>query len=155
MSNKLKTIVIDSPNFSDRKGTTIDTIMLHSTSSSLVSALSWLTNPSSKVSSHYLISKDGTIYKLVPTKYAAWHAGKCKVENANSRSIGIEMEQLINDVWTDKQKDSLFRLISILKRAIPTIKYLVGHKEWNSKKIDPYNVDMDELRKRFLLEDLK
>jgi N-acetylmuramoyl-L-alanine amidase len=148
-------VVHPSPNHSDRGGVEIDTIMLHSTGGALRGSLEWLCNPNSKVSAHYLLSKDGVIYKLVPITRAAWHAGRCRVPNANRRSIGIEMEQLPGDSWTDAQREVLTRLVRVLRHAVPTIKYLVGHREWNSKKIDPYNVDMDELRKRFLLEDLK
>lgn len=149
-----KTIIRHSPNHSDRNGVTIDTIMLHSTGGTLRGALEWLCNPASKVSAHYVIARDGTVYKLVPVSRSAWHAGKCRVPNANSRSIGIEMEQLPSDVWTEAQRDTLLRLIAVLKRAIPTIKYLVGHREWNSRKVDPYHVDMDELRRQTGLEKL-
>jgi N-acetyl-anhydromuramyl-L-alanine amidase AmpD len=50
-----------------------------------------------KVSTHYLIDREGTIYKLVDEKRVAWHAGKGslpwdKTRTAmNSSSIGIEM----------------------------------------------------------------
>lgn len=135
-----------SPNHSDRRGVVVDTIMVHSTGGSLRGSLEWLCNPNSKVSAHYLIARDGTVYKLVPVSRAAWHAGRCRVPNANSRSIGIEMEQLPGDEWTSSQHDVLLRLVRVLKRTVPTIRYLVGHKEWNARKVDPYNVDMDEIR---------
>ncbi len=147
-----RVVVHPSPNHSDRGGIAVDTIMVHSTGGSLHGSLEWLSHPRSKVSAHYLISKDGVIYKLVPVTRAAWHAGRCRVPDANRRSIGIEMEQLLGDVWTDAQHDVLVRLVNVLRRAVPTIRYLVGHKEWNNKKIDPYNVDMDELRKELGLE---
>jgi N-acetylmuramoyl-L-alanine amidase len=126
--------------------------MVHSTGGSLRGSLEWLCNPNSQVSAHYLIAKDGTVYKLVPTSQAAWHAGRCRVPNANSRSIGIEMEQLPGDEWTAEQRETLLRLIAVLKRAIPTIQYLVGHREWNRRKVDPYHVDMDALRRQTGLE---
>ena len=147
-----KTVLYPSPNYSSRNGVEVDTVMVHSTGGALHGALAWLCNPASRVSAHYLIAKDGTVYKLVPVSQAAWHAGRCRVPNANSRSIGIEMEQLPNDVWTDAQKETLLRLIAVLKRAVPSIKYLVGHKEWNSRKVDPYGVDLDELRRLTGLE---
>ncbi|HTL30867.1 MAG TPA: N-acetylmuramoyl-L-alanine amidase [Tepidisphaeraceae bacterium] len=49
------------------------------------------------VSAHYLIDREGTIYKLVDEKRAAWHAGKGSLPwdktrtSMNSSSIGIEM----------------------------------------------------------------
>lgn len=141
-------IYMPSPNYSEREGVAIDTIMLHSTGGALEGALSWLRNPESKVSAHYLIARSGIVYKLVATSLAAWHAGKCRVENANKRSIGIELEQKLNQQWTAEQEDVTLRLIQVLRRAIPTIRYLVGHKEWTSRKRDPYKIDMDELRAR-------
>jgi len=143
-----KTVIRNSPNHSDRNGVEVDTIMLHSTAAPVRSAVEWLCNPNSKVSAHYVVAKDGTVYKLVPTSRAAWHAGRCRVANANRRSIGIEVEQLPGDLWTAEQEDVVYRLVLVLRRAIPTISYLVGHREWNSRKTDPYGVDMNRWRER-------
>jgi N-acetyl-anhydromuramyl-L-alanine amidase AmpD len=50
-----------------------------------------------KVSTHYLIDREGTIYRLVDEKRTAWHAGKGSLPwdkartSMNSTSIGIEM----------------------------------------------------------------
>ena len=38
-------------------------------------AITRLTDPKSKVSSHYLIKNNGEILTLVPDLYVAWHAG--------------------------------------------------------------------------------
>lgn len=141
-----RVVMHPSPNRSSRGGVVVDTIMLHSTGSGLSSALDWLCKRSSRVSAHYVVAKDGTVYKLVPVSETAWHAGRCRVAKANARSIGIEVEQLLNEVWTPEQYDVVLRLIAVLKRAIPTIKYLVGHFEWNSRKIDPFNINLDRLR---------
>ena len=49
----------------------------------------------SKVSCHYLISRNGVIYKLVDAKKIAWHAGKSKwknFKNLNNKSIGVELQ---------------------------------------------------------------
>lgn len=136
-----------SPNHSARsKDVAVDTIMLHSTGGGLEGALSWLTNPESQVSAHFLIARDGKIYKLVNLSRTAWHAGKCNVPNANLRSIGIEIVQLPEEVPSLLQWSSIFFLIHILRKASPSIRYLVGHKEWNSQKMDPYNVNMGHIR---------
>ena len=51
-----------------------------------------------KVSSHYLIDRDGTVYRFVDEKDKAWHAGKGELpfdpprkDVLNNHSIGIEM----------------------------------------------------------------
>jgi N-acetylmuramoyl-L-alanine amidase len=47
-----------------------------------------------KVSAHYCIDEDGTLYRLVPEDKRAWHAGVACWAGAgdiNARSIGIEL----------------------------------------------------------------
>jgi N-acetyl-anhydromuramyl-L-alanine amidase AmpD len=84
-----------SPNHSPRNGTPISILVLHATAGSYASALAWLCNPASRVSSHYLIRRDGHIVQLVPDARTAWHAGRSVwhgVMNINARSIGVELE---------------------------------------------------------------
>src|SRR5208283_3912019 len=53
-----------------------------------------LCDPAAKVSAHYLIDEDGTVYSLVPEEMRAWHAGLSSWRgktDVNSRSIGIEL----------------------------------------------------------------
>lgn len=88
---------IRSPNHSTRAGADISMIVMHSTVGSYASALAWLTNPASRVSTHYLIRKDGFIAQLVPDDLAAWHAGASRwfdldSEDIQRRSIGVELE---------------------------------------------------------------
>jgi N-acetylmuramoyl-L-alanine amidase len=60
-------------------------------------AWTWLTNPASKASAHYVIGRTGTVWQLVPTDKEAWHAGGPGrsswqgKDNCNKFSIGIEM----------------------------------------------------------------
>jgi N-acetyl-anhydromuramyl-L-alanine amidase AmpD len=77
---------VPSPNYNSRSGTDIDSIVLHTTEGSYSGSLSWMTNPDSDVSAHYLIRSDGHIAQLVADSNRAWHA-----TYYNSRSIGIEM----------------------------------------------------------------
>jgi len=136
-----------SPNHSDRNGVPVDTIVIHSTAGGLEGALAWLCNPTSKVSAHYVIARDGTIYKLVPLSRAAWHAGRCpNFPNANRRSIGIELEQLPDQSPTQEQLDVLKRLIAQIRKYF-NIKHIYGHSEINPRKRDPFGIDMKELRK--------
>lgn len=65
----------------------IQYIVIHTAQGSFNGALSWLCNPKSKVSAHYLISKEGKIVNLVPIDRKAWHVG-----SLNSMCIGIENE---------------------------------------------------------------
>ena len=57
-------------------------------------ALSRMCDPAAKVSAHYMIGEDGTVYALVPEGMRAWHAGVSYWAGAldiNARSIGIEL----------------------------------------------------------------
>ncbi|MBP1852348.1 N-acetylmuramoyl-L-alanine amidase [Rhizobium halophytocola] len=88
--------VVASPNHGERAGgIRPDIILLHYTGmDSGEAALSWLCNPESQVSSHYVVHEDGRIDQLVPEDRRAWHAGKSSwagETDINSRSIGIEI----------------------------------------------------------------
>jgi N-acetylmuramoyl-L-alanine amidase len=57
-------------------------------------ALDRLREPASKVSSHYVVEEDGTVFRLVPEERRAWHAGISHWRGRaglNDRSIGIEI----------------------------------------------------------------
>ena len=66
-----------SPNFDNRrKKTKIKYIIIHYTeTTNLESALQILCDPKKKVSCHFVIDLDGTIYRLVDESQNAWHAG--------------------------------------------------------------------------------
>lgn len=84
-----------SPNFDSRGGQKIDMLVLHYTGMPTAdAALARLTDAASRVSSHYLVTEDGGIYRLVPESERAWHAGVSYWRgrtNINHRSIGIEI----------------------------------------------------------------
>ena len=84
-----------SPNHDDRGGAAIDMLVLHYTGMvSAEAALARLCDPASKVSAHYTIGEDGTVYALVPEARRAWHAGLsfwAGMRNVNACSIGIEL----------------------------------------------------------------
>lgn len=71
-------------------------VVLHYTEGQSASAaIEWLTIPKSKVSSHIVIARDGTISQLVPFDTIAWHAGDSYwrgIRYLNSYSIGIELD---------------------------------------------------------------
>ena len=87
-----------------------------------------LTNKSSNVSAHYLITRKGVIFNLLCPKYKAWHAGKSKWKNnvnINDYSIGVELENKGHNFgYTDfskKQYDSL--KLSLIHISEPTRPY--------------------------------
>lgn len=85
-----------SPNFNDRRdGARIDLLILHYTGMPTAEgALQRLCDPAAKVSAHYTIDEDGTIYRHVAEEKRAWHAGASAWAGAadiNDRAIGIEL----------------------------------------------------------------
>ncbi len=83
-----------SPNFDDR-ALPVTMLVLHYTGmQDAASAIGWLTNPEAKVSSHYVVSEDGQVLRLVDEGKRAWHAGRSYwrgTTDVNSASIGIEI----------------------------------------------------------------
>lgn len=85
-----------SPNFDARADNRApDMVVLHYTGmESAEAALARLRDPQARVSAHYLIDEEGTVFALVPEIERAWHAGvSCWAgeRDVNSASIGIEL----------------------------------------------------------------
>ena len=82
-----------------------------------------LSDKSSNVSTHYLISRNGIIFNILCPKFKAWHAGKSKWKSntdINEYSIGIELENKGHEYcysdYTKNQYISLKILILFLKK---------------------------------------
>jgi N-acetylmuramoyl-L-alanine amidase len=88
-------ILAPSPNFDARPGEQVDFLVLHYTGmKSCAEAVARLRDPAAKVSSHYVVDEDGTVYALVGEENRAWHAGVSYwrgVRALNDRSVGIEI----------------------------------------------------------------
>ena len=80
------------------------------------------------VSAHYMVDRDGTIYRLMPDNRMARH-----VIGLNYYAIGIEnvggKGNRIDDL-TPAQLQSNIALVRYLKAKYPTIEYLIGHHEY-------------------------
>ena len=95
-----------------------------------------------KVSSHFLISRSGSLIQFVPIDKRAWHAGKSNYqgrENCNDFSIGIELEGCDSEEFTSAQYESLSNLISHISADLKiNKKNIVGHNEIApGRKTDP------------------
>lgn len=142
-----------SPNFDERApGKTIDMLLLHYTGmESMQAALSRMLDVNAKVSAHYMIDEDGTLYRLVDEDRRAWHAGVsfwAGERDINSVSIGIE---LVNPghaypgyaggyrPFPEAQMETLMTLARDImdRHAIPKARVL-GHSDVApSRKSDP------------------
>ncbi|WP_284947936.1 N-acetylmuramoyl-L-alanine amidase [Acidisoma cladoniae] len=83
-----------SPNH-DERPEPVDILVMHYTGmTSGRAAIDRLCDPASRVSCHYVVEEDGTVWRLVPEARRAWHAGVSAWrghELLNGRSIGIEI----------------------------------------------------------------
>lgn len=104
------------------------------------------------VSSHYVIGRDGTIYKLVDEKNIAFHAGNSTLpdgrKGVNSFSIGIELMDSIGDSPTEVQIRSLTDLVKDIESRY-RINYVLRHSDIApGRKTDPWNMNWEDFRKR-------
>lgn len=71
-------------------------LVIHYTGgSSAAGSIAWFRDPTSKVSAHLVIARDGTITQMVPFDREAWHAGTSRwgsLSGLNRFSIGIELD---------------------------------------------------------------
>jgi AmpD protein len=93
-----------------------------------------------RVSSHFLIRRDGALLQFVPCAKRAWHAGLsqwCGRERCNDFSIGIELEGADDLPFSDAQYECLSVLALALYARYP-IKASVGHSDIApGRKTDP------------------
>ena len=93
-----------------------------------------------KVSSHFLVRRDGEILQFVPVERRAWHAGVSSWRGrsrCNDFSIGIELEGTEEDLFTDAQYHALAVLLQDLRKTFP-IRDVAAHSDVApGRKTDP------------------
>lgn len=131
---------VASPNHDERRP---NFVIIHQTSNDNAErALNTLTDPLRKVSAHYLIGRDGALYRLVSEGRRAWHAGTSYwggTTDLNSASIGIELDNNGDEPFAEAQVVRLLGLLASLKDRyqIPPANFL-GHGDVApSRKVDP------------------
>ena len=102
------------------------------------------------VSPHYIINREGTVYRFVPDEEVAYHAGRSRLPDGttdvNRVSIGIELINTESDPPTEEQYVSLRYLIECLKSKYP-VKFILGHSDIApGRKTDPWNFDWKKIR---------
>ncbi len=143
----MKRVEMPSANQDSRGGSAIDMLVLHYTGMATAeAALSRLCDPEAKVSAHYTIGEDGTVYAHVPEEKRAWHAGLsfwAGTRNLNACSIGIELVNPGHDygyrLFPGAQIASLKRLcLDILARHAIAPARVLGHSDVSpARKQDP------------------
>ena len=139
-------IDLPSPNHAARQSI-VDVLVLHYTELPLEESLDVLRDDRrpNRVSAHYVLAEDGTVYRLVPEDRVAWHAGRSHWRGRdalNGSSIGIEIVNLHGDRhdYPDVQIAALVKLCRDIIGRHPAIvpRNVVGHSDIApGRKVDP------------------
>jgi N-acetylmuramoyl-L-alanine amidase len=142
----VKVIELPSSNHAARQSA-VDVLVLHYTELPLDESLKVLRDDkrANRVSSHYVLAEDGTVYRLVPEERVAWHAGRSHWRGhdaLNATSIGIEIVNLHGDRhdYPDVQITALIALCRDIIGRHPAIvpRNVVGHSDVAPRrKVDP------------------
>lgn len=149
---------IASPNFDARPDNEVSLIVIHNISlppsqyggNGIVELFTNQLNPDEhpyyaeiytrKVSSHFLIRRDGELIQFVSCLNRAWHAGVSNWqtrERCNDFSVGIELEGSDFDAFEPAQYLTLNILITALNQTYP-IQAIAGHSDIApGRKTDP------------------
>lgn len=151
---------IASPNFDQRpaEGCTIELLVVHNISlppqqyggNGIIELFTNQLDPDAhpyyreihqlRVSSHFLIRRDGELIQFVPCSQRAWHAGQSTWNNrqrCNDFSIGIELEGSDFEAFTDAQYQQLHQLTQLLQQHYP-LQDIQGHSDIApGRKTDP------------------
>lgn len=139
----------ESPNFGLRPaGMAVELVLIHSISLPpgefggdaierlFTNRLDWSAHPyfeqirGLKVSSHFLVRRDGRLLQFVSCDDRAWHAGPSSWRgrtDCNDFSIGVELEGLEGGLFEVPQYQALAALVKALARHYP-ISALAGHE---------------------------
>ena len=126
----------------ERKGGEVDTIVIHYMSAVNIDK----DNPYDisrllkifcdfGVSSHYLVTRRGKVYRLVPEEAKAWHAGPSVMPAPDNRtgvnefSIGIELMATESSGFTKSQYISLIHLCQDIEKRYGRKMIYVGHDQ--------------------------
>ena len=93
-----------------------------------------------RVSSHFLVRRDGALVQFVPVHLRAWHAGVSSWrgrERCNDFSIGVELEGTEDAAFEPAQYLALRELVHRLRAALP-LRDVAAHSDVApGRKTDP------------------
>ena len=94
------------------------------------------------VSAHFLVKRDGTIYRLMPENWMARH-----VIGLNYSTIGIENiggKGNKKDDLTPAQLKANIALVRYLKEGHPSITHIIGHHEYREMENTEFWLELDD-----------
>ncbi len=93
-----------------------------------------------KVSTHFLLRRNGELLQFVPIHRRAWHAGAASWRGrprCNDFSVGIELEGADDAAFDERQYDKLAFLVRSLRLALP-LRDIAAHSDIApGRKTDP------------------
>lgn len=139
---KMEIVKYSSPNINKgRNGYIPDLIVCHITEGSYSGAVSWLTNPSSGVSAHFVVAKDGRVVQLVDIEDTAWANGttnnpgdsryyknsqleavRKRIASANFYTISIEHEGIQSETQGRLTREQLEADVELIKHIRAEVK---------------------------------
>lgn len=143
---------------SSRAGASILAIVIHATAGT--DSRSWLVDNVRGVSTHFLIQKDGIIYRMVPDDRAAHHVGYSAIPigdrtytrntfpGPNQISLGVELENLNDgvDTYPDAQMLALGFVLNEWQRLYPKAE-MFFHRDIDTQgKTDPRRLSWPDIR---------
>ena len=112
----------------------VSALILHHTSQATdEECIALFEKPESRVSSHFLVGRDGRLYQFVSLEHRAWHAGPSLLHGRvalNRTSVGVEITGDGNKTpFTPAQIATVTRLVGVLTALfdIPA-PWIVGHE---------------------------
>lgn len=139
-----------SPHHSSRRGRTPQMVVIHGDAgTSDEGTVSWIQSPDSMVSYHYLVGRDGQVYRFVSEDRKAWHAGQSEWgrftvgDSVNPTSIGVAFanDGTGDEEYRDAQYEAGAQLVAgICHRHNIPIRLIRGHNEVSpGRKTDPWS----------------
>ena len=112
----------------------IDMLVLHYTGmESAAAALDRLCDPVARVSAHYLVEEDGTVWRLVPEARRAFHAGVSYWQgdrDLNHVSIGIEIVNPGHELGYRPFPEPQMAAVEALCRAATALERALLRRGW-------------------------
>lgn len=120
------------PNVSARK-IRPELIVLHHTDGSYAGSVAWCLNPSSRVSYHCIIARDGSRTILAQPNQRTWHAGKSSYKgrrDVNSFSVGVAFSgnTYIDALETDAIDSCLEYVIPLMQQYEVSANAVTDHR---------------------------
>lgn len=144
---------VPSPNCDERPpGARITCVVLHATAiPTLDGTVAWFLDPRSRVSSHFVIDREGRVVQTVPLEKRAWHAGAAEFlgrRSVNDFSVGVELVNRNDgiDPYPEAQVRSAAEVIRFVRGRYPVpLESIVSHAQVarpTGRKTDPAGLDL-------------